>query len=179
MNSVPSLLILLVSIILLAGCADKDGPQTRLAPAELTDTDQCHLCGMIIEDFPGPKGELALKTDSQVRKFCSNRDMFAFYLQPENRQRLSVIYVHDMAKSPWAHPDDDYFIDARNAYYVYGSSKQASMGTALASFGSKAAAAEFADAFGGRQISFNDITVELLQQSGMNMDMEDMDAMTE
>ena len=76
--------------------------------------DECHLCGMLISNFSRPKGELFRKDVTQagsneIKRFCSTRYMFSFYLDPENKRNVTTILVHDMSKSPWGEPSGDYF----------------------------------------------------------------------
>jgi len=131
---------------------------------KIESSDQCHLCGMVISNFEGPKGQLALK-GTQTSKFCSNRDMFSFYLQPENTHRAQKIYVHDMSKAAWGTPEEEYFIDAHDAWYVYGSMRKAAMGEALVSFSEKHTAEMFMKEYGGSMHQFGDITLELLNST--------------
>ncbi|WP_461536503.1 nitrous oxide reductase accessory protein NosL [Spongorhabdus nitratireducens] len=164
-------------IALLTACSD---PETVVEhkPVPIESGDTCHLCGMIIKNHPGPKGELYAKGSEVVKRFCSTRDLFAWVLQPENQPNIDAIFVHDMAVSPWNTPDDEAFINARDAWYVAGSSQAGAMGTTLASFAEQAAADKFAQDFGGKVIRFDDITLQVLndQPAGMmhNMDMKDM-----
>ena len=159
----------LVALVFLVGCQSSTEEEALLQKAvAIESSDECHLCGMVISNFPGPKGELFKKGEQTVHKFCSNRDLFSYLLQPENRHRATQIFVHDMAIVPWAHPSDDEFIDAKSAWYVHGSNKKAAMGPALASFSSEHIAHQFAKKFGGEVLEFDDITLELL---GSEMDM--------
>jgi copper chaperone NosL len=158
---------LAATFFLLLSCSSaNDERSTAIKAAEIESGDQCHLCGMVIQNFEGPKGQLVLKGDKQARKFCSNRDAFTFYLQPENQHRKQAIYVHDMSKTPWESPTNDHFIAAEDAFYVYGSSRKAAMGIALASFSSQASAHAFMEEFGGQILAFSDITLELLASDG-------------
>ncbi|HSG63037.1 MAG TPA: nitrous oxide reductase accessory protein NosL, partial [Pseudomonadales bacterium] len=85
-----------------------------------------------------------------------------FILDPEYLHQVKEIYVHDMNKSPWESPQDSYFIDARTAWYVIGSSKQGAMGATLASFKDKLAADTFAEQYGGQVYPFDQITLDML-----------------
>lgn len=169
---------LLLLTILLVSCAPEVTESQLQQAVAIESSDQCHLCGMMILEQPGPKGEMFSKNDPQVKKFCSARELFAFYLQPENQHRMEALYVHDMAVTPWDAPDDDAFIDARTAHYVYGSEKQASMGLSLASFSDRAAAQAFVERYGGELLSFDQISLELLQKSNMSMNADGMASMT-
>ena len=163
-----TLLITLFSAALLFSCSKNDEAAPTLHQAIAIESgDECHLCGMLILNFSGPKGELFSKDitetgGNRVKKFCSTRDMFGFYLDPENQRNVSTMLVHDMSKSPWQTPNDDYFIDARLAWFVAGSSKKGAMGETLASFSKKVAAQAFADEFGGNVLSFAQVDLPVL-----------------
>jgi len=162
-----SLFFTVCCLFLFAGCDNTaDGGVSSKAFSQavvaIESGDECHLCGMLIGGFPGPKGESYLRRDPQVKKFCSTRDMLSFYLQPENTHQTEAIFVHDMAVTPWDHPDDDVFINARKAWYVAGSDKMGAMGPTLASFSTKDSAQAFIEGNGGRLLPFDEITLSLL-----------------
>jgi copper chaperone NosL len=68
-----------------------------------------------------------------------------------------------MSKAPWDAPNDGYFIDARQAWFVVGSSKTGAMGKTLASFSAQTDADAFATEFGGKVIDFNAVSYESLR----------------
>lgn len=149
---------------MLIGC-NEDPQETMLRQAvAIEKADECHLCGMIISNFPGPKGESFQQGKDSVNKFCSTKDLFAFLLQPENTRLAREVYVHDMSKSPWEHADDQYFIDAKSAWYVVGSSQNGAMGSTLASFSQQDDANAFSEKFGGEVYPYDQITIELIMQ---------------
>ncbi|GHE86317.1 nitrous oxide reductase accessory protein NosL [Thalassotalea profundi] len=161
-------LIILLSTLTLVSCSEHSAKKQSIHEAVAIEAaDECHLCGMLISEFPGPKGELFKNGISQdegnkVHKFCSTRDMFSFYLDPENKRNITTILVHDMSKSPWNNPNDEYFIDARSAWFVTGSTQKGAMGATLASFSTKTDAQAFADEFNGHVLAFNEITLATL-----------------
>lgn len=164
----PLLLALLFS--LMAACGNNDtATKTPETPVAILDADECHLCGMAMKTFPGPKGEAYEKMgfggqQSEVRKFCSTRDLFSWYLQPENIDNTNTIYVHDMARSDWNKPDDEHMIDGRKAWYVNGSNQMGAMGPTLAAFSQQSDAEFFAKQYGGRILRFEDITMDELNR---------------
>ena len=109
-------------------------------------------------------GEDIQEQGDKVFKFCSTRDMFSYYLDPENTRNVSQILVHDMSKMPWGSDsiDDKYFIDAKTAWFVTGSEKTGAMGKTLASFSLQSDAQAFADEFGGKVLSFADVNQDSL-----------------
>lgn len=157
---------LIIAATSLMSCSDKaDQAQMLHKAVAMESADECHLCGMLITRFDGPKGEVFRKeTGEQVFKFCSTRDMFSYYLDPENKRNVAQMMVHDMSKMPWGSEgiDDKYFIDAKTAWYVIGSEKTGAMGDTLASFSKQNDAKAFATEFGGKVISFADINYDTL-----------------
>ncbi len=155
-----------VALLLVLGvaCSEQESSEKAMVrqAVAIEQADECHLCGMIISNYPGPKGETYSKSSDSVNKFCSTRDLFSFVLQPENTRQVKEIYVHDTCKTPWQRPEDEYFIDAREAWYVIGSEKTGAMGKTLASFGKKADAEVFIGEFGGKLYSFEEITIDVL-----------------
>ncbi len=162
-----SLIVVLALIVTsLMSCSDKSEQQKMLHQAVAMESgDECHLCGMLITRFDGPKGEIFRKeTGTQVFKFCSTRDMFSYYLDPENKRNVAQMLVHDMSKMPWGSDsiDDKYFIDAKTAWYVAGSEKTGAMGKTLASFSQQKDAIAFAKEFGGQVLGFKEINFDIL-----------------
>lgn len=160
-NTTRTLLALLVGLGLLA-CSEPETEQKSLVPVAFHDSDECHVCGMIITDFPGPKGQAVGK--DEVKKFCSAAEMLGWWLQPENHHAQSKLYVHDMGRSHWDTPDDAHLIDAKTAYYVLGTGLKGAMGVVLASFAEQAVAQKIAADTGGRVLRFEEIDLALLQQ---------------
>jgi copper chaperone NosL len=158
--------VLIIGVTTLMSCSDKAEKQKMLHQAvAIESADECHLCGMLITRFDGPKGEVFRKeTGEQVFKFCSTLDLFSYYLDPENKRNVAQILVHDMSKMPWGSEsiDDKYFIDAKTAWYVAGSEKTGAMGKTLASFSQQSDAQAFAKEFGGKVLSFADINYDVL-----------------
>ncbi|MBY6185268.1 nitrous oxide reductase accessory protein NosL [Marinobacter hydrocarbonoclasticus] len=151
--------LILSAGLLLAACSQ---PQAQVADvsAHVEQQDRCHLCGMVLVRYPGPKGVANLTSEQQL-KFCSTRDLFEFVLQPDKGRQVTQALVHDMGGNNWEHPNDQ-FVTAQDAWFVYGSDRPAAMGPALASFAQEQAAQAFADEFGGRLFRFDEITLELL-----------------
>ncbi|QTF92919.1 nitrous oxide reductase accessory protein NosL [Halomonas sp. BM-2019] len=159
-----SLAALGLSALLLTGCGSDD---VALAdPQPITDGDSCHVCGMLIKDLPGPKGQAFMDRDQHARKFCSTTDLFAFLLQPENERRLSHAWVHDVGVTPWTTPGDDAFILASEAYYVVEHERRGAMGHTLAPFAEARLAEAFIETHGGRLLTFEEIDLELLTKLG-------------
>jgi copper chaperone NosL len=155
-------ILMLICLSLLSGCGDSPPPAQTQLPQAMTTGDECHVCGMLIKKFPGPKGEAFQRGESQAKKFCSTRDLFSYLLQPENKSNVQTVYVHDMARSPWNEPNDEHLIDAHHAWYVIGHKERGAMGATLASFGQRDAAEQFIVKSGGKLIRFDEITMDVI-----------------
>lgn len=155
-------LLLLCAVLGLAACSQEKAP-VSLDPVAFHQGDECHVCGMVIDEWPGPKAEIIDGKNGEVKRFCSTTDMLTWYLQPENKHFQGAVYVHDMSKAHWDKPEDQYLIPANTAFYVLGSQKMG-MGATLASFATLAAAERFAQEQGGRVLSFTQITLETLSE---------------
>lgn len=150
----------LLPLVGLAGCGDDAESLAAQRSVPIEDGDSCHMCGMFIERFPGPKGQCYVRGSEAVLKFCSTRDLFGFITQPENTGIVQSVFVHDMGATDWERPEDDTFVDARPALYVVCQPLRGAMGPTLASFAERAAAEAFADEHGGRIVMFQDIDAE-------------------
>lgn len=161
-NNVRSLAVLIIFLTLVA-CGETEQGRAVLEPVAFHDSDECHVCGMVITRFPGPKGQAVSKTET--RKFCSTAEMLGWWLQPENQHLGARLFVHDMSRSDWNHPDDKHLIDATTAWYVVGTPLKGAMGAVLATFADEQAARTLAEQHGGRVLRFEQIDQALLQQS--------------
>ena len=171
------LLAALAAITLTACSGNEEQTMAKPEPVHFESGDECHVCGMVISNFPGPKGEAITEKEQHVRKFCSTKDMFAWMLQPENENRDHTLYVHDMTQTEWEHPDDTALIDARDAFFVVGSDRSGAMGPTLASFATEEAAHGFMMEHGGEVLKYSSITMEHLNTGLAKHGMDGMDEM--
>ena len=156
-------LMLLAGLFLLAGCTEAPESDRSLEPVAIEAGDECHVCGMLITRFPGPKGEAFLRHREQALKFCSTRDLFAWLLQPETAASVQAVYVHDMGRAAWDAPGLEHLIPAETAWYVVGSDRRGAMGPTLASFAERADAEAFAAEHGGRVLAYEAVDLAVLE----------------
>jgi copper chaperone NosL len=116
---------------------------------------------MIIVDFPGAKAQIHYKNE-KIDTFCSILDMFLFYLQPDRPANIAAMYVNDMGKADWNHPRG-HWVDAKNAFYVYGGDIMGPMGEALVPFSDRKDADAYIKKHGGRVIRFDDVKMDILK----------------
>lgn len=155
--------MVMMLFLIVSACGESPSEMALVQQAVAIESgDECHQCGMIIKRFPGPKGQLYQRGNDQVLKFCSTRDMFAYLLDPEHQHAIQTVYVHDMAQASWDAPDDEFYIEARKAWFVTGHSRQGAMGPTLASFADKNIADTFAKEYGGSVVAFDAVTQSLI-----------------
>jgi len=147
--------------LLVGGC----GEERRIAqPQEITRDTACSLDGMILADYPGPKGQIHYDK-GEPDFFCDTRELMSIYLRPEQKRRVVGIFTQDMGKAEWKNPQGQW-IDARTAYFVLGSRMKGSMGPTLATFLRAEDAQSFVKANGGRVLRFDEITPEMVRLDG-------------
>lgn len=165
MTSIRSTFILAaLTAALLAACGQPAGP-TAVAPLEISRSTSCSLDGMLLADYPGPKAQIFYAGQAEPDFFCDTIEMFHVYLTPEQVREVRGIFVQDMGKADWDEPHD-HWIDAKSAYYVYGSKREGSMGPTIASFALEQDATKFAAEYGGKVTRFADIQPDMVVLDG-------------
>ena len=152
----------LASVVLLgltiAACNSQEVSVTVPEPAELKGEEIGYYCNMIVETHLGPKGQVFLANQEKPLWFTSARDTIAFTMLPEEPKNISAVYVSDMGKASWDHPEPGTWVEARSAWYVVGSGKVGGMGAPEpVPFAEKTKAEAFQAQHGGRVLSFEQI----------------------
>lgn len=151
----------LMLILLAPGC----GEQVKSAqPQQITKETVCALDGMLLADYPGPKGQIHYD-QGPPDFFCDTVEMFAIYLRPEQQKRVIALFAQDMGKADWNQPQGNW-IDARSGLYVVGSSRKGSMGPTVASFAREEDAQAFAEQYGGKVLRFDQVTIDMVALDG-------------
>ena len=151
--------LLLGLVLLAAGCKRGDTAAAAPRPRETTDRSTSQFCGMSLTEMGGPKAQVFVRGIPDPYWFGSVRDMFAFLFLPEMPKAITAAYVNDMARvKDWNQPEPGAWVDAHKALYVIGSRRRNGMGTDEAiPFGDAEGARRFADANGGRIVSFDEM----------------------
>ena len=165
MTAAPRALILAtLAAALLTACGPSE-KSAAVAPHEIDHATSCSLDGMLLADDPGPKAQIHFAGQDEPEYFCDTMEMFNVYLNPEQVRTVRGLFVQDMGKADWNEPRGNW-IDARQAFYVQGSSQRGSMGPTFASFASRADADKFAAQYGGKVYAFTEITPEMAVLDG-------------
>jgi copper chaperone NosL len=148
-------------ILSLAGCGQGD-TAANCQPIVLGDARACALCGMTINNFPGPKGQACLGGDETLG-FCSTNDLFSWAWQPDSKPRIEALYVHDLSRTGWQEPSDEDWMDAKDALYVTGHDREGAMGRSPAPFSAREDAKAFANNHGGQILTYDDLDWDALK----------------
>ena len=150
----------IATVVLVAAC----GEQVATQALEVRDDTACALDGMLLAEFPGPKGQI-LYDHGPPDFFCDTVELVSTMLAPEQRKRVVAVYTQDMAATSWDKPQG-HWIDAKAAFYVMGSRKTGSMGPTLATFAREGDAQAFARDNGGKVLRFAEIKPEMVTLDG-------------
>ncbi len=156
-----TLLAALFLLIAVAGCSGSDTPVQAVEPNR---SSMCALDGMLLVDYPGPKGQI-LYNDGEREFYCDTVELLSIYLRPEQQRRIRAIFTQDMGKADWKEPRD-HWIDATKAFYVQGSKLHGSMGPTFATFANKEDAESFIKEQGGKLLRFEQITIDMVDLRG-------------
>ncbi|MDH5446189.1 MAG: nitrous oxide reductase accessory protein NosL [Gammaproteobacteria bacterium] len=163
MKKVTSLLYIVVLFCLIS--CNKQANTIDIKPIALSGGEICHVCGMDVTGFPGPKAQAFIHHQEQPLRFCSTVDAFSWLLQPDTPAILRVAYVHNMgAHSEWKNPDEKHYINAKKAFYVTSTQLTGAMGPTLASFKEESSAKDFMKKYGGKLFTYSEINFEVLSK---------------
>lgn len=160
-----ALITILLITLLLWGCSG-EAEQTASGPDKMSRADDCHICGMIVLDQQGPKGQARLQGRDKPAYFCSTTDLMAFLFQPDSPAIVREAWVHDMHNANWQSPENHSraYLNAYQAWYVLDHDLRGAMGHTLAPFSSQEHAEAFVADHGGRVLRFEEITVDLIAE---------------
>ena len=163
MNKIRTIAFVMCVALVIGACQQQDQTQTRQVPVAIQASDECHVCGMNIQSFPGPKGQAFVRGRAAPFKFCSTADTFSWLLQPDSAAIVTSAFVHDMGAAPeWDKPSEAHYVNVKQAWYVVGHDMPGAMGPTLASFKQKQDAEKFVKQHGGRILRYPDINLALL-----------------
>ncbi len=148
----------------ITGC-DSGSSGRASGPAEIDSGTACHLDGMLLGEYPGPKAQIHVAGRREPMFFCDTTELFNTVLAGEQALKIESIYVQDMGRAEWEKPQG-HWIDARQGFYVLGSKRHGSMGPTIASFAMEADAQRHAKDYGGKVLPFAAITKDMVDLSG-------------
>ncbi|MFC7114787.1 nitrous oxide reductase accessory protein NosL [Natronoarchaeum sp. GCM10025703] len=170
------------TVAVLAGCLGDD--EAAPEPIALDAGQSCDQCGMVIEEHPGPTGQVFFEDHPEDRDgpahFCSGVCTYRYRFDAEDRGETPIVtYLTDYSTVEYtvsgegesqfisAHLQADEYADETDLNFVAGSDVRGAMGEDLIPFGEATDADSFADEYGGQVITHDEITRELIDSLGM------------
>ncbi len=162
----------------LAGCLGDlpPGDDGATDPISLADGRDCDVCGMVIENHPGPTGQLFYDGegpeghDNPARFDSLKQCLFPYRLEREQLGwDLDAAYVTDYSSVDYevsagsdtttisSHTAPESFARAEDLRYVVNSAVEGAMGPDFVPFSDRADAESFADEYDGEVVAYGDI----------------------
>jgi nitrous oxide reductase accessory protein NosL len=146
---------------------DPASGRDRLAPRPVPAEARCPVCGMYPARYPRWAAQTVFR-DGAAHFFDSPADLFAFLQKVDRHDRRYT--ASDVAQSFVSDFDTGRWVEARQAFFVQGSSAFGPMRDAdLPAFADRAAAETLARSRGGRVLAFAEVTPELVQSLSRNL----------
>ncbi len=156
-----SLLGVVLAAIAITGCSPKDESK-KINPVAFTKHDRCHICGMVILNYPGAKAEVFVAGEKEPLKFCSVKDGFVYALQPENAKRVEAFFVSDFGNDKDI-PLHEKMLLAQKAVFNAGSDVRGAMGKSILPFANQEAVQKFTKEHGGNIVNYSEVNLDLLK----------------
>ena len=148
----------------LTACSRSTASAT-VTPVDFDSATACDLDGMILADYPGPKGQIFFGGNARPVWYCDTVEMFSTLLRPEQVRKVTAVFTQDMELAEWDKPRGHWF-DAREGFYVIGSKRHGSMGPTIAGFRKEEAARKFAQGYGGKVLGFAEVKPDMVDLGG-------------
>lgn len=133
------------------------------APISVTKEDNCLVRNFKVYEYPSWIATVET-SKGKVGYFSSPKSMFEFYFQPDRWEELGAATPDDITKLTVTAFDTLDAIDARSAFYVYGSTKTGPAGDDLPAFATKEDAEAFSAKYKGKRIlRFSEIKNSLIR----------------
>lgn len=166
----------------LAGCAGDTTSTGTPTPVGLGGGKQCDVCGMVIEEHPGPSAVTFFADASPENHegpawFDSVKERFVYVRGKEARGwEPTATYVTDYSTVDYEvtesrgtplisrHVDPASFVAASEVTYLAGSDVEGAMGVELLPFSVREDAAAFREEYGGWLVAHDDVDGETLRK---------------
>ena len=149
------------AVIFLAGCGGKTEDKIP-CPVAFDKHDRCHICGMVILNYPGAKAQVFVQGEKDPLKFCSVKDGFVYVLQPENARRAVAFWVSDFGNKQDL-PLHEKMLKAQEAFFNVGSDVRGAMGKSILPFAAKEEVLAFTKEHEGKIVKYSEVNLELLK----------------
>lgn len=111
--------------------------------------------GMILLDYPGPKGQLFFK-NGEPRFFCDTKGLITTLFNPDYKAKIKSAFVQDVGGREWGSYSDRW-VDVNKAFLVFDSNKFGAMGPTIVTFSARADADAFVAENGGTVLTLAEL----------------------
>jgi nitrous oxide reductase accessory protein NosL len=165
----------------LAGCSML-GDGSTPAAVSVGGTASCDVCDMVISKHPGPNGQIFYADhdpedhDPPFRFDSLKSCAFDHYFRKKRQDwSVDVFYVTDYSSVDYSiseeggksfisgHENPESFATAKSVSYVVDADVYGAMGTDFVPFSDEDEASDFAEEYGGKVVSFGDISPATLK----------------
>lgn len=154
----------LVAALLLGaalGACERQPETMTAAPRLLTRAAVSIDDGMILLDYPGPKGQLQRKGGG-TEYFCDTPGLLRAMRDPARAQGVAGAFVQAFDGRAWDSYTDGW-VPMETPHYVIGSDRMGAMGPTIVPFVEREAAQAFAARHGGEVVTYAALTAERLE----------------
>ena len=132
-------------------------------PIDLSSKCVCSNDGMSVVDYKGPKAQIIWNNGTRSF-YCEVREAFYEWVDPLKKKNIKYFYVQDFSYMKWGSYFSNWVL-ASNTFYVIDSKKYGAMGISYVPFVDVIYADLFVKKYGGINVHFNDITLDVLEKS--------------
>lgn len=171
----------LLTVVSTSGCTDLDifSGDEDTSPVEVSNSEDCEECGMIVEDHPGPIGQGYYENngEEEPKHFCSGYCLYEYTFKQENEGNDSIsLFLTDYSEVDYsvnnnnelsAHTDVGHLVDADELHIVFDTDVEGAMGSAFIPFSDESDATDFAETHDGMVSEHDKITPEIVDSHGM------------
>ena len=167
-----------VSAVVVSGCLG--GTRTEHEPVGLDDGSTCDMCGMVIQEHPGPVAQTFYAGDvpegrDGPAKFCSVSDMYRYHYEEVADRDIPIAaqFVTDYSSVEYtvndegyisSHPEREAFAHVNDVLYAVATGVLGAMGPAILPFSSTDEASQFAEERGGDTLQPGSMNAQILAQ---------------
>ena len=171
----------LITAVGTSGCTDLDifSGHEEISPVEVSDSEDCEECGMIVKNHPGPIGQGYYENNGndEPKHFCSGYCLYEYTFKRENEENDPIsLFLTDYSGVDYsinndnelsAHTDVEHLVNADELHIVFDTDIEGAMGPTFVPFSDESDATDFADTHDGMVNEHDEITPEIVDSHGM------------
>lgn len=158
MNKKLALSLFLLCLFTACGQSEPGAKGSNLKP-EPFDTEECHVCSMVVREQPAPRGQL-IHRDGTRLYFCSISGMIQHMHTPSPHGKIEMTWVEiapaDISPQDMSFDPKPWWL-LEDSFFVTGIKRKGTMGKPIMCFGGKQEALNFSQAHSGHFSTIEDL----------------------